>query len=101
MSGLNGLWKYYVSEVTMTLDEYKAVLALQQPLTPLHNSQAGIDAIEQLLYKYWAELGLPKRISIVGAINDYNAIPNVLNLALNDLSEEDQFTYIMAAGYPE
>ncbi|MFQ2906522.1 hypothetical protein ACK3YP_04755 [Aeromonas allosaccharophila] len=85
----------------MTLDEYKAVLALQHTMTPLHNAQAGIDTLEQLLYKYWSELGLPKRLSIAEAIRDYNAIPNVLNLALDDLSEEDQFTYIMAAGYPE
>lgn len=84
----------------MTLDEYKAVLALQHTMTPLY-ALAGVDVLEQLLYKYWTELSLPKRLSIAEAIRDYNAIPNVLNLALDDLSEEDQFTYIMAAGYPE
>lgn len=102
MSGLNGLWKLYVSEVTMTLDEYKLLLWLENASSHYPDRWfAGIKVLDRLLEKHHAELGLPQQYTIAEALGEYNALSTVVELELSTLTEEDQFTYIMTAGYPE
>ncbi|MBS4707327.1 hypothetical protein J4G57_05390 [Aeromonas caviae] len=70
----------------MTLDEYKRLLKLSEVI-----KQDGISPYRHMYYI----------TELIEVAIKHDLIAKVIELELAALPEEDQFTYMMAAGYPE
>ncbi|WP_323968886.1 hypothetical protein [Aeromonas veronii] len=70
----------------MTLDEYKRLLELREAINQ--------EAISPYTHMYYLT-------ELVYLASKYDLIAKVIELEFDALPEEDQFTYMMAAGYPE
>ncbi|MCE9850244.1 hypothetical protein LZ626_19400 [Aeromonas allosaccharophila] len=70
----------------MTLDDYKRLLELREAINQ--------EAISPYTHMYYLT-------ELVEVAIKYDLIAKAIKLELDALPEEDQFTYIMTAGYPE